>query len=139
MNENRSQCPVRVRSLRNPYRYRYRDLTAMNKDEWWEDIFSDKEIEQIEHIAETVETEMAEELDDAWIDLSIMFTASQIQPILSALRTIVNSTWIQSREEPRMFLTLLGEAIAQEYLQSGLPYDEPTADEAQHWYQGDTD
>lgn len=111
----------------------------MNKDEWWEEIFSDKEIEQIEHIAETIETEIAEELDDAWIDLSIMFTAGQIEPILNTLRAITSSVWIRTRDEARLFLTLLGEAIAQEYLQSDLPYDEPTANEAQHWFQDDTD
>lgn len=105
----------------------------MNPDEWWHEIFTEQEAEQIELIAETIEQETVDELDGAWIDLDIMFTAEQIQPILNVLRTIVNSEWIKQKHEAHMFLTLLGEAIASEYLQSRLPYDEKTADEAQYW------
>lgn len=99
----------------------------------WMNVFSDDEIEQLEMIAETVETELDGELDDYWMDLSIMFTMEQTKAILEALRVIVNSAWIAKRDEAKQFFTLLGYSIAQEYMDGDGPYDEPTADQAQFW------
>lgn len=102
--------------------------------DWWHDVFSDKEIEQIEHITEAVEAEGFDDLADTWMDLNVMFTMNNILPVLEALKVIVESAWISKRDEAAAFFKLLGYAIAKEYVEGESPYDEPTADIAQYWY-----
>lgn len=107
--------------------------------DWWREVFTDKEVEQMELVAETIESEQAEALDETWMDMSIMFTMNNVRPVLEALKVIVESAWISKREEAAGFFKLLGYAIAKEYIEGDSPYDEPTADAAQYWYDNHLD
>lgn len=101
--------------------------------EWWKDVFTDKEVEQMEMIAEAVEAEQSDDLADTWMDINVMFTMNNVLPVLEALKVIVESAWIAKREDAADFFKLLGYAIAKEYVEGESPYDEPTADIAQYW------
>lgn len=107
--------------------------------DWWREVFTDHEAEQMELVAESIEAEGTDDLADIWMDISVMFTSNNILPILNALKVIVGSAWISKREEAQGFFKLLGYAIAKEYIEGDMPYDEPTADAAQYWYDNHLD
>lgn len=119
--------------------------TTSDMPEWWEDVFTPREISDIQNVTELVFNEEATEIDTVflaeimgheYVELTVELPEEQVPSILLGLReaqvyTKVDQDW-------QAFIAMLGGTLAYHYLESDVDYDEEVVDVAT-WFLPDDD
>lgn len=120
--------------------------TMSDMPEWWETVFNQHEINDLQRVTEEAVnnnlddqfdvTDLAEYMNMEFVDIEFSLPIEQVPSILKGLReaqlyTKVDANW-------QAFVDLFGSVLAVQYLESDIDYDEETTDIAT-WFLPDDD